>query len=108
MGLPGRLRALARGVWVTLAALLALLTLADLVGSIANAHYDSHLNRSPGAQIVIAVMGFATALGALSGAVGTLPRRSARIGPRAGAAFTLLTVLLIFLYAAVSVLSGPL
>jgi len=99
---------MARAAWVLLAALLTLLTLVDLAASVANAHYDPHFSRSPGALIAVAVIGLAAAIGALSGAIGTLPRRSTRIGTRAGVALTAVTVLLILLYAVVSILSGPL
>ena len=99
---------MACAAWVVLAALLTLLTFVDLVASIANAHHDPHFNRSPGALIAIAVLGVAAAIGALSGAIGTMPRRSAPIGTRTGVALTAITVLLILLYAVTSILSGPL
>jgi hypothetical protein len=103
-----RLRLLVSSGWVVSAALLALIALADLVASIANGHYDAHFNRSPGALIVIAAIGAVVSLAALSAAIGVARRQPGRIGLRAGVGLTAATLVLILLYAVVSLASGPL
>jgi hypothetical protein len=96
-------------VWAVVAALLSLLTLLALVSSISEAGSNAtYASRSPGALIVIAVIGVAVGTCSVHSAWGTARDRPRRIGTRGGLALTALTALLILLYALVNLVSGPL
>jgi hypothetical protein len=93
---------------VALIALLGLVELAALIGSILEGGYDPHLNRAPAARIVIAALGLLVVLGALEAAVGELRGRRSRVGRGTGLALTILTIPMILLDMIVSLASGPL
>jgi hypothetical protein len=94
---------------VVLTALLLLWTLLEVASAISEAGSDAtYASRSPGALLVIALMGVAAALGSLHSAWGAARGHPRRLGARGGLRLTALTAVLIFLYAFTAFATGPL
>lgn len=105
----GRVRNPIAWAWVAVAAVLALWTVGELVSAIEEAGSDAvYASRSPGALIVLAVLGILASTAALYAAVRVARGRASSPGARGRTALTALTVFLILLDALAGFASGPL
>jgi amino acid transporter len=87
-------------LWAVLAGLLLLWTLLEVASAISEAGSDAtYASRSPGALMVIALMGVAAGLGSLHSAWGAARDRPRKLDTRGGVWLTGLTAMLILLYA---------
>jgi hypothetical protein len=99
-------RLLGYSVWLLLTVLLAALAAAGLIDASIHSTYDASENRAPAARIAIAALAVCTAVVAIAFIVRQLRGRPG-LGIVAGAALTATTALLIVLFWAVELASGP-
>jgi hypothetical protein len=98
-------RTLAYVAWLTLTAVLALLSFVDLVGSIVES--DSRFERNPGTLIVLAAITATVCTAALAAVVRRLSGRRGGLPPIGALVLTIAALALTLLYVLASIASGP-
>ena len=103
-----RTRRIVGVVWLLVAGFVVLISLLNLWGSIDNAHYDPHENRSPGAIVALAVVTTLVSVAALRAAVRWRRTEPGHRGALGGGLLTVMAYFLLLLDAVVEIASGPL